>query len=108
MEVTRSKSMSINALLSMLLIGACTLNKPLPTTYESQVDLIIVGAGIAGLTAAKQMQEAKKSFLVLEAQDRIGGRTIVNKDFLIPIDLGAAWFHGVEDNPLVQIADKMG
>lgn len=72
------------------------------------VDVIIVGAGMAGLTAAKELTKAQKTFVVLEAQDRIGGRALVSHEFSKPIDLGAAWFHGVDKNPLVPIADQMG
>jgi monoamine oxidase len=89
--------------------GCSSVGQVRPTKSElSDVDVIIVGAGMAGLTAAKELEAAGKSFLVLEAQNRIGGRAMVEKSFPIPVDLGAAWFHGVEDNPLVPIADKMG
>lgn len=99
----------ITWLLLVWLVAGCThLSHIHRIKPESHVDVIIVGAGMAGLTAAKELQKAGKSFLVLEAQDRIGGRSIVAKGFSIPIDLGAAWFHGVDENPLVPIADAMG
>jgi monoamine oxidase len=72
-------------------------------------DVIIVGAGLAGLTAAKQLDQAGVKVLVLEAQDRIGGRALADTTtFSVPIDYGAAWFHGLGTNPLDEIADKMG
>lgn len=93
----------------IIFLGGCTQARQIPLAkQDSELDVIIVGAGMAGLTAAKELEKAGKSFLVLEAQDRIGGRTLVDKKFAIPVDLGAAWFHGVERNPLVPIADKMG
>ncbi len=76
---------------------------------ETLYDAIIVGAGVAGLTAAKDLTKAGRSFLVLEAQNRIGGRALVEtKKFSVPIDYGAAWLHGVPTNPLVAIADGLG
>ena len=65
-----------------------------------ETGVIIVGAGMAGITAARQLQAAGVPYVVLEAQDRIGGRAIVDARFETPIDLGGAWVHGVETNPL--------
>ncbi|KAI9324202.1 amine oxidase [Zopfochytrium polystomum] len=64
------------------------------------VDTIIIGAGIAGLTAATRCLDAGLSVLVLEARDRVGGRTLtqsVDLDGRICIDLGGAWV-----NPAIQ------
>lgn len=73
-----------------------------------RVDVIIVGAGMAGLTAAKELAKSSKTYVVLEAQDRIGGRAISDLSFSVPIDLGACWLHGVDENPLVQVVDERG
>lgn len=80
---------------------------------ELRYDAIIVGAGVAGLTAAKVLRGAGLDILVLEATDRIGGRAVttdaVGKGaFEAPIDLGGAWIHGVRTNPLTPIAVGMG
>ncbi|WP_394840983.1 FAD-dependent oxidoreductase [Pendulispora brunnea] len=67
-------------------------------------DVIIVGAGMAGLTAGKTLKHAGRNVLLLEATDRIGGRGITDTTtFSAPIDLGGAWIHGVETNPLSPI-----
>jgi monoamine oxidase len=60
------------------------------------VDVIIVGAGIAGLAAARALAEAGKQVLVLEARDRIGGRllTVHAGGEQTPIELGAEFVHG--------------
>jgi monoamine oxidase len=56
---------------------------------------IVIGAGIAGLTAAHDLQSAGEAVLVLEARDRIGGRVWTNHSFAgIPVEFGAEFIHG--------------
>jgi monoamine oxidase len=55
-------------------------------------DILVVGAGYAGLAAAKKLHEAGKKFILIEARDRIGGRTLSEKlDSGATVDLGAKW-----------------
>ena len=63
---------------------------------------------MAGLTAAKVLLHAGRSFVVLEAQNRIGGRAWADANFETPIDLGGAWIHAVESNPLAPIVIGSG
>lgn len=67
-------------------------------------DVIIIGAGVAGLAAAQQMQQLGRSFVVLEARERIGGRAWTQDFMGAPVDRGAHWLHNAEVNPLVRIA----
>src|SRR5688572_27034441 len=59
-------------------------------------DVIIVGAGAAGLMAAWELIQVDKKVLILEARDRIGGRilTLEGNGFAIPVELGAEFVHG--------------
>jgi monoamine oxidase len=59
-------------------------------------DVVIIGAGVAGLTAARELAAAGRSVLVLEARDRIGGRVWTHQepDTSAPIELGAEFIHG--------------
>ncbi|CAF3792487.1 unnamed protein product [Rotaria sp. Silwood1] len=62
---------------------------------SNDVDVVIVGAGAAGIAAAIELQSTNLSFLVLEARNRIGGRAYTDEETFtsIPIDLGASWIH---------------
>jgi monoamine oxidase len=78
-------------------------------------DAIVVGAGLAGLTTAKELARLGRSVLVLEATDRIGGRGWVGEiraggpgEAPVPIDYGGAWIHGVPTNPLTAAVDLLG
>jgi polyamine oxidase len=68
----------------------------------------VIGAGIAGLTAARRLSDADYQVVVLEARDRIGGRIHTVDDLGVPIDLGAAWIHGSGGNPLTRVARESG
>ena len=63
---------------------------------NEQVDVVVVGAGVAGLAAASRLAEAGTSVVVLEARDRIGGRILTIRDnrLPLPVELGAEFVHG--------------
>ncbi|MEU7766680.1 FAD-dependent oxidoreductase [Nocardia sp. NPDC049190] len=66
--------------------------------------VVVVGAGIAGLTAAQALRKRGHAVTVLEARDRIGGRIWTDSD---GVDLGAHWIHGTEGNPLTELVDQL-
>ena len=77
----------------------------------SDVDVVVIGAGCAGLGAATALREAGRSALVLEASDRIGGRAWTTHPAELGgawFDMGAVWLHNAETNPLVPIARAAG
>ena len=78
----------------------------LPT---SNPDVVIVGAGIAGLSAAKTLKKFGYSVVVLEAEAFIGGRCFTdNSTFKVPFDVGGSWLHSAKINPLARLAEKNG
>jgi monoamine oxidase len=59
-------------------------------------DVAVVGAGFAGLTAARELSRAGKRVVVLEARDRIGGRTWVDARLGTNLELGGTWVHWIQ------------
>jgi len=74
---------------------------------NSKPKIVIVGAGIAGLAAAHKLTEhGHFDVKILEARDRIGGRICTNYFFGFPVDVGAGWLHGIEGNPIAELAKQ--
>ena len=71
-------------------------NKDESNMNETHWDVVIIGAGAAGLTAARALAESGHSVLLLEARDRVGGRiwTRRESESAVPIELGAEFIHG--------------
>jgi monoamine oxidase len=75
------------------------------TTELADVPVAIVGAGAAGIAAARRLQAAKVHFVLLEASASPGGRCVTDtKTFATPFDRGAHWIRRASDNPLTREA----
>jgi polyamine oxidase len=70
--------------------------------------VIVIGAGIAGLAAARRLADSGHTVTVLEARPRLGGRLHTVPIAGVPIDLGGAWIHGPDGNPMTELADAAG
>ncbi len=68
--------------------------------------ILIIGAGMAGLSAARKLLDAHYQVTVIEARERIGGRTWTDYSLGIPFDLGAFLIQGIENNPMTVLAQK--
>ena len=97
------------ALLSYLNTGCGTSSNKDTTTNSTGKKVIVIGAGIAGLSAARELQNNGYEVVMLEARERIGGRIWTSTKWDdMPLDLGASWIHGINDNPLTLLADEIG
>ena len=76
---------------------------------RSDVDVVVVGGGAAGIAAARRLREAAIDCLIVEARPRLGGRawTVIDESGY-GLDLGCGWLHSADRNPWVKIAQEQG
>jgi len=84
-----------------------------PTILHAQpvvdTDIVVIGAGAAGISAARALLAEGRRVVVLEARDRVGGRAWTDSRGLgLPWDAGAQWLHNADRNPLVDVAESTG
>jgi hypothetical protein len=70
--------------------------------------IIVIGAGISGLAAAKQLKAEGYNVIVLEAQNKVGGRLRTDRSLGVAFDEGASWIHGINGNPITLLAAQAG
>jgi monoamine oxidase len=78
---------------------------------DADFDVVVVGAGLAGLGAATALRALGRSCVILEASGRVGGRAWTTSPASLGgvwFDMGAVWFHDAEHNPMVPIAKAAG
>ncbi|WP_230211146.1 flavin monoamine oxidase family protein [Streptomyces kaniharaensis] len=89
--------------------GESTPSAPSGSSSPGRSGVIVVGAGISGLAAARYLAGKGKDVLLLEARNRIGGRIWTSEQWAgVPVDLGASWIHGTDKNPITDLANKAG
>ena len=80
---------------------------PTPRLTAKSDRVIVIGAGMSGLSSARALHDAGYQVTIFEGRDRIGGRIRTTRDLSTPVDLGAGWIHGEVDNPLTDLAEKL-
>ncbi|MEM7036451.1 MAG: FAD-dependent oxidoreductase [Bacteroidota bacterium] len=88
------------------LFTGCRKEDLSPINTDKQVT--VIGAGMAGLAAAWYFNQRGVAVTVLEARDRIGGRTYTDRSTGFPFDEGASWIHGPRRNPITDLAEEAG
>ena len=68
--------------------------------------VVVIGAGLAGIAAARRLSDAGVAVTVLEAGPVVGGRARTDRRLGIPVHPGAAWLHGTDGHPLAALADS--
>src|ERR1700740_3679050 len=106
MTMTRRDFLSASAAVAVTpVLGASAWGAPLPR----EADIVVIGAGAAGIAAARRIQAANRKVIVVEADVRLGGRCWTDiAAFDVPFDRGARWLHNPETNPMVKLARSAG
>jgi monoamine oxidase len=74
-----------------------------------EADIVVIGAGAAGIAAARRVQAANRKVILLEAANQVGGRCLTDTStFDSPFDRGARWMHNPETNPMIRLARNAG
>jgi monoamine oxidase len=72
-------------------------------------DIVVIGAGAAGIAAARRVMAANRKVIVVEAAGQIGGRCLTDTaTFDVPFDRGARWMHNPDTNPMIRLARGAG
>jgi monoamine oxidase len=106
MAMTRRQLLSASAAITTAqAFGGRTWGAPLPR----EADIVVIGAGAAGIAAARRIQAANRRVIVVEAAGQIGGRCLTDTaTFDVPFDRGARWLHNPETNPMIRLARNAG
>ncbi len=104
MTMTRRGFLSASAAIAAVpTLGAGAA--PLPR----DADIVVIGAGAAGVAAARRIMAANRKALLIEAAGQAGGRCITDSTtFEVPFDRGARWLHNPETNPMIRLARSAG
>ncbi|TAE72942.1 MAG: amine oxidase [Bacteroidetes bacterium] len=100
------KTMPALALFPQLLTSCKDKEDVAPITTSKKI--VILGAGVAGLAAAKYFKDRNVAVTVIEAQDKVGGRLRTDRSQNIAFDEGASWIHGPTGNPITNLVTPSG
>lgn len=89
-------------------VSAASLATPINRAFAADHDVVVVGAGAAGIVAARELKALGKSVIVLEARARVGGRLHTERGLGAHYDAGAGFIHFSDRNPWTSIAQSVG
>jgi monoamine oxidase len=106
MTMTRRDFLSASAALALTsALGGRAWGAPLPR----EADIVVIGAGAAGIAAARRIQAANRRVIVVEATAQAGGRCLTDSTtFEVPFDRGARWLHNPDTNPMIKLGRSAG
>lgn len=97
-------SLSRRHFLTGLAVSPLLMHRPLSAANPPTI--LIIGAGMAGLAAARSLSDQGLKVTLIEARERIGGRIHTSRVWPeLPMDLGASWIHGQRQNPITELAN---
>ena len=106
MTITRRGFLSASAALAAT---PGLYDKVFAATPPREADIVVIGAGAAGIAAARRILAANRKVIVVEAASQIGGRCLTDSSiFEVPFDRGARWMHNPDTNPMIKLARSAG
>src|ERR1700712_6495 len=106
MTMTRRDFLSASAGLAVTPVLGATAGA---ATMPREADIVVIGAGAAGIAAARRIMAANRKVIVVEAASQIGGRCITDTTtYDVPFDRGARWMHNPDTNPMIKLARTVG
>lgn len=88
--------------------SACSQESQGYITTSNKKRIVVIGAGLSGLAAAQELHKQGHEVIVVEARERIGGRIWTSTQWDdMPLDFGATWIHGLQGNPLTDLAEQI-
>src|SRR5438045_4125530 len=106
MTMTRREFLSASAALAVAPAFAAPASG---ASLPREADIVVIGAGAAGIAAARRIQAANRKVIVVEAASQVGGRCQTDAStFEVPFDRGARWMHNPETNPMIKLARPAG
>ncbi|MDA9502363.1 flavin monoamine oxidase family protein [Bradyrhizobium sp. CCBAU 11357] len=104
MTITRRGFLSASAVVAAMPVLRASA-APLPR----EADIVVIGAGAAGIAAARRIIATGRNVIVVEASSQVGGRCITDSTtFDTPFDRGARWMHNPDTNPMIRLARSAG
>ena len=106
MTITRREFLAASAASALVpVLSGRAWAAPLPR----EADIVVIGAGAAGIAAARRIMAANRKAIVLEATGQIGGRCPTDTTtFDVPFDRGARWIYNPDTNPMIKLARGVG
>src|ERR1700716_2800405 len=106
MTMTRRDFLSASAGLAMAAVRGAAAG---PAALPREADIVVIGAGAAGIAAARRIMAANRKVIVVEATGQIGGRCLTDTaTFDVAFDRGARWMHNPDTNPMIRLGRNAG
>jgi monoamine oxidase len=104
--MTRRNFLSASAALAAIPVFK---GRAVAAALPREADIVVIGAGAAGIAAARRIMAANRKVIVVEAASQIGGRCQTDiSSFDVPFDRGARWMHNPDTNPMIKLARAAG
>jgi len=110
MTMTRRNFLSASAAFATLPAAVQVLGRSAwGASLPREADIVVIGAGAAGIAATRRIAAAGRKVIVVEAANQVGGRCITDTStFDAPFDRGARWIHNPETNPMIRLGRAAG